>query len=116
MLAEVFSRMQALFRRRQLDDDLDEELHSHLDLLTEEHWRALFPDHGPDDLIPPTVFVHTCSRKFPQVLPAGGRLVFECRSLRCPGKGRFRRARTLSTVADKIACAHRAGRSEVVID
>jgi hypothetical protein len=91
-------------------------LSEQLDLLTEEHWRALFPDHGPDDLIPPTVFVHTCSRKFPQVLPADGRLVFECCSPRCTNKGRFRRARTLSTVADKIACAHRAGRSEVVID
>ena len=47
MLAELFARMQALFRRRQLDDDLDQELQSHLDLLTEEHLRrGLSPEEA----------------------------------------------------------------------
>ena len=47
MLAELFARIQALFRRRQLDDDLDQELQSHLDLLTEEHLRrGLSPEEA----------------------------------------------------------------------
>ena len=39
MFAELIARIQALLRKRQFDDDLDQELQSHLDLLTEEHLR-----------------------------------------------------------------------------
>jgi len=47
MLIELFARIQALFRRRQLDDDLDQELQSHLDLLAEEHLRrGLSPEEA----------------------------------------------------------------------
>jgi hypothetical protein len=47
MLAELFARIEALFRRRQLDDDLDQELQSHLDLLTDEHLRrGLSPEEA----------------------------------------------------------------------
>ena len=47
MFAELTARIQALFRRRQLDDDLDQELQSHLDLLTEEHLRrGLSPEEA----------------------------------------------------------------------
>jgi predicted permease len=42
MLAELFSRIHALFRRRKLDDDLDQELQSHLDLLAEDNLRRGF--------------------------------------------------------------------------
>ena len=47
MLAELAARIQALFRRRQLDDDLDQELQSHLELLIEEHLRrGLSPEEA----------------------------------------------------------------------
>jgi putative ABC transport system permease protein len=47
MFAELNARIQALFRRRQLDDDLDQELQLHLDLLTEEHLRrGLSPEEA----------------------------------------------------------------------
>jgi putative ABC transport system permease protein len=47
MFAELKARIQALFRRRQLDDDLDQELQLHLDLLTEEHLRrGLSPEEA----------------------------------------------------------------------
>ena len=47
MFAELFARIQALIRRRQLDDDLDQELQSHLDLLTDEHLkRGLSPEEA----------------------------------------------------------------------
>jgi len=47
MFAELIARIQALFRRRQLDDDLDQELQLHLDLLTEEHLRrGLSPEEA----------------------------------------------------------------------
>ena len=47
MLAELFTRIQALFRRRKLDDDLDQELQTHIDFLTEEHLRrGLSPEEA----------------------------------------------------------------------
>ena len=47
MFANLRARIQALFRRRQLDDDLDQELQSHLELLAEEHLRrGLSPEEA----------------------------------------------------------------------
>jgi len=46
MFAELIGRIQALFRRRQLDEDLNQELQSHLEMLAEEYLRRGLP---PED-------------------------------------------------------------------
>jgi predicted permease len=47
MLPEFLARIQALFRKRKLDDDLDRELQTHIEFLTEEHLRrGLSPEEA----------------------------------------------------------------------
>jgi predicted permease len=89
LLRIIFTRCTALFRRGQLDADLDEELHAHIDLAIQENLeRGMSPEDARTAAlrafggVTQTREVYREQRGFPGLMQAGRDLRFAFRQLR----------------------------------